>query len=62
MATVTAIGFLALLGAVVAGIGGTPVLKSVWRLTYWGTLAMGITAVVGSCLARPPDAVQVART
>ncbi|MDM0107727.1 VIT family protein [Variovorax sp. J22R24] len=44
----TAIVFLALLGAVAAQIGGTPVAKSVWRVALWGTLAMAITAGVGT--------------
>ncbi|MGJ7565498.1 VIT1/CCC1 transporter family protein [Variovorax sp. GB1R11] len=44
----TAIAFLALLGAVAARIGGTPVARSVWRVAFWGTLAMGITAGVGT--------------
>ncbi|MDM0116000.1 VIT family protein [Variovorax sp. J22R133] len=44
----TAIAFLALLGAVAARIGGTPVAKSVWRVSLWGTLAMATTAGVGA--------------
>ncbi len=43
----TAIGFLALLGAAAAKIGGTSVGKSVWRIVFWGTLAMGVTAGAG---------------
>ena len=39
--------FLALLGALAARAGGSPVLKSVWRVTFWGALAMGLTAGVG---------------
>lgn len=40
--------FLALLGAMAAKIGGTPVAKSVMRVTFWGTLAMALTAGVGA--------------
>ncbi|SEK17170.1 MULTISPECIES: VIT family protein [unclassified Variovorax] len=44
----TSIAFLALLGACAARIGDTSVVKSVWRVTFWGTLAMGITAAIGT--------------
>jgi len=44
----TAIAFLALLGAAAARIGGTPIARSVWRVAFWGTLAMGVTAGVGA--------------
>lgn len=40
--------FLALLGALAAYAGGSPILKSVWRVTFWGALAMGLTAGVGA--------------
>ena len=40
--------FLALLGALAARAGGSPVLQSVWRVTFWGALAMGLTAGVGA--------------
>ena len=40
--------FLAVLGAVAARVGGAPVLAGAWRVTFWGALAMGITAGVGS--------------
>ena len=39
--------FLAALGAMAARAGGAGVLRSAWRVTFWGALAMGITAVVG---------------
>lgn len=39
--------FLALLGAFAARVGGAPVGKSVARVTFWGALAMGLTAGVG---------------
>ncbi|KAA0983610.1 VIT family protein [Pseudomonas sp. ANT_J12] len=40
--------FLASLGAVAARAGGANVLIGAWRVTLWGVLAMGITALVGS--------------
>jgi vacuolar iron transporter family protein len=40
--------FLALLGIVAARAGGANWLTSAWRVTFWGALAMGITAGVGS--------------
>ncbi len=43
----SSIGFLALLGAVAARAGGASVLTGAWRVTFWGALAMAITAVVG---------------
>ncbi len=39
--------FLAALGVVAARVGGANVLTSAWRVTFWGALAMGITAGVG---------------
>ena len=49
----TAIAFLALLGALAAKIGGTPIGRSVWRVAFWGTLAMGITAGAGAVFGAP---------
>lgn len=39
--------FLALLGAVAAKTGGSSVWKSIVRITFWGTLAMLLTALIG---------------
>jgi VIT1/CCC1 family predicted Fe2+/Mn2+ transporter len=39
---------LALLGMLAAYTGGASRLKGAWRVTFWGTLAMGLTAAVGS--------------
>ncbi|MEK9600802.1 MAG: VIT family protein [Bacteroidota bacterium] len=39
--------FLAFLGAVAAKTGGSSVWKSVVRITFWGTLAMLFTALIG---------------
>jgi vacuolar iron transporter family protein len=40
--------FLALLGLLSARVGGAPVLVSVMRVTFWGALAMALTAAVGA--------------
>ncbi|SCY23602.1 Predicted Fe2+/Mn2+ transporter, VIT1/CCC1 family [Nonlabens sp. Hel1_33_55] len=42
-----AILFLALLGAISARAGGSSILRPILRITFWGTLAMGITAIIG---------------
>ena len=44
----TAIVFLALLGALSARAGGASLAVGAWRVTFWGTLAMAITAGVGA--------------
>lgn len=41
------LAFLALLGAVAARVGGARVWTGAWRVTFWGALAMAITAGVG---------------
>jgi vacuolar iron transporter family protein len=43
----TSLLFLALLGALAARAGGASVIPSIIRVTFWGALAMGITAGVG---------------
>jgi VIT1/CCC1 family predicted Fe2+/Mn2+ transporter len=40
--------FLALLGFLAARAGGAPALASVARVCFWGSLAMGLTAAVGT--------------
>ena len=40
--------FLAGLGALAARTGGAPVVAGAWRVTFWGALAMGLTAGVGA--------------
>jgi VIT1/CCC1 family predicted Fe2+/Mn2+ transporter len=45
---VTSILFLALLGAFGAHAGGAPLLRSTLRVTFWGALAMALTAGVGA--------------
>ncbi|ADV50764.1 protein of unknown function DUF125 transmembrane [Cellulophaga algicola DSM 14237] len=44
---VSAILFLAILGIVAARAGGSNPTKVVLRITFWGTLAMGLTAFIG---------------
>jgi len=44
---VTSLLCLAVLGAVGARIGGAPITPSVVRVTFWGMLAMGVTAGIG---------------
>jgi VIT1/CCC1 family predicted Fe2+/Mn2+ transporter len=39
--------FLVVLGGLAAYTGGAGILKGVWRVVFWGALAMGITAGVG---------------
>ncbi|KIX22965.1 membrane protein [Flavobacterium sp. 316] len=42
-----AIFFLIILGALSAKTGGSSITKAVLRVTFWGTIAMGLTAMVG---------------
>ncbi len=42
-----AILFLIVLGSLAAKTGGSNVLKAIIRITFWGTVAMGLTALVG---------------
>lgn len=44
----TSLLFLGLLGAVAARVGGAGILVGAWRVTFWGALAMAITAGVGA--------------
>ena len=44
----TSLSFLAALGVVAARIGGASVLAGAWRVTFWGALAMAITALAGA--------------
>ena len=45
---VTSLVFLAVLGAVAAKVGGAPAATAALRVTFWGALAMAITAGVGT--------------
>ena len=44
----TSLVFLALLGVVAAYTGGSPVGVGAMRVTFWGALAMGLTAGIGA--------------
>ena len=46
--SLTSLGFLALLGGTAARAGGAGILAGAWRVTFWGALAMAITAGVGA--------------
>jgi vacuolar iron transporter family protein len=45
--SLASLAFLAVLGAVGAKAGGAPVMKAVLRVTFWGALAMALTAAIG---------------
>lgn len=42
-----AIVFLIILGTIAAKTGGSNIFKAIARITFWGTIAMGLTALVG---------------
>lgn len=44
----TSLVFLAILGGVAARVGGAKVMVGALRVTFWGALAMGLTAGVGA--------------
>ena len=46
--SVASLLFLALLGGIGAQAGGAPVVKAVARVTFWGAIAMALTAGVGA--------------
>lgn len=41
------LGFLAVLGAIAARVGHASILKGALRVTFWGAIAMALTAAVG---------------
>ncbi|GGG29463.1 membrane protein [Dokdonia pacifica] len=43
----SAIFFLIVLGMLTAKTGGSSITKAIIRITFWGTVAMGLTALVG---------------
>ena len=47
LVSAASLGFLALLGAIGARAGGANVLRATARVTFWGALAMAITAGIG---------------
>jgi VIT1/CCC1 family predicted Fe2+/Mn2+ transporter len=44
----TSLAFLALLGGVAARTGGASIARGAWRVSFWGALAMAVTAGVGA--------------
>jgi len=42
-----AVTFLAVLGAISAKTGGSSIYKGILRITFWGTIAMALSALVG---------------
>jgi vacuolar iron transporter family protein len=46
--------FLAALGAWAASAGGASVFKGAARVTFWGALAMAVTAVAGALFGATP--------
>ncbi|NBQ22501.1 MAG: VIT family protein, partial [Synechococcaceae bacterium WB6_3B_236] len=52
--TCTALGALVLLGGLSAYAGGAPIKRGALRMLFWGSLAMGLTAVVGRSFGAMP--------
>lgn len=46
--SIASLGFLALLGAIGARAGGAKVARATLRVTFWGAIAMAITAGIGA--------------
>lgn len=46
--SLASLAFLALLGAVGARAGGAGVIRATWRVTFWGAIAMALTAGIGA--------------
>ena len=44
----TSLVFLAFLGGLAARAGGAGVIVAAIRVTFWGALAMGVTAAIGA--------------
>jgi VIT1/CCC1 family predicted Fe2+/Mn2+ transporter len=47
LVSAASLGFLAVLGAIGAGAGGANILRATARVTFWGALAMALTAGIG---------------
>ncbi|MDA0712002.1 MAG: VIT family protein [bacterium] len=45
---ISSLAFLAVLGGIAARVGGAPILAGALRVSFWGALAMGLTAAVGN--------------
>ena len=41
------LAFLAVLGAIAARVGRADILKGTLRVTFWGAIAMALTAAIG---------------
>ena len=52
VASATSLVFLAILGGVAARVGGASMATGAMRVTFWGALAMGMTAAVGALFGR----------
>jgi vacuolar iron transporter family protein len=50
--SVAALLFLGVLGAIGARLGGAPIFKPALRVTFWGALAMAVTAGIGALVGR----------
>lgn len=49
---VATLALLASLGALGGWLGGAPILKPAVRVTFWGALALAVTAGVGALIGR----------
>lgn len=54
LVSATSLVFLAVLGALAARTGGAPMWPGTLRVTFWGALAMSITAAVGALFGTMP--------
>ena len=52
--TATSLVFLAVLGCIAARAGGAPIVAGAARVTFWGALAMAVTAGVGALFGTIP--------
>jgi vacuolar iron transporter family protein len=50
--SITTLIFLGGLGAIGAQIGGSNILKGMMRVTFWGALALGLTAAIGALVGQ----------
>ena len=48
LVSIASLAFLALLGAIGARAGGASVIKATFRVTFWGAMAMALTAGIGA--------------
>jgi VIT1/CCC1 family predicted Fe2+/Mn2+ transporter len=50
--SVSSLAYLAILGAIGAKAGGAGILKATVRVTFWGALAMAVTAGIGLAIGK----------